>query len=122
MKHTNPYSGLVESLTPAEFEVLSDAVEELGFGTLTEAAELYRPDSERPECGEGGAQPRRGLDVRAPAVGVPRVRDEVHDTVNEKLPIGTAVVILDQNGTGRKPHVQHRTTKDRDRDLHQIRP
>ena len=35
--------------------------------------------------------------------------------------IGTAVVILDQNGTGRKPHVRHRTTKDRNRDLHQIR-
>ncbi|MDD6566532.1 MAG: IS21 family transposase [Olsenella sp.] len=38
-----------------------------------------------------------------------------------RLAVGTAVVILDQNGTGRKPHVQHRTTKDRNRDLHQIR-
>ena len=36
-------------------------------------------------------------------------------------PIGIAVGILDQNGTGRKPHVQHRTAKDRNRDLHQIR-
>ena len=36
-------------------------------------------------------------------------------------PSGTAVVILDRNGTGRKPHVQHRTTKDCNRDLHQIR-
>ena len=31
------------------------------------------------------------------------------------------MVILDQNGTGRKPHVQHRTAKDCNRDLHQIR-
>ena len=27
-----------------------------------------------------------------------------------RLAVGTAVGILDQNGTGRKPHVQHRTT------------
>ena len=38
-----------------------------------------------------------------------------------RLAVGTAVGILDQNGTGRKPHVQHRTTKTRNRDLHQIR-
>lgn len=62
MKHENPYAGLVGSLTPAEFEDLSDAVEErglreeLGFGTLAEAAELYRPDPACPECGEGGAR------------------------------------------------------------------
>ena len=42
-------------------------------------------------------------------------------SANLKLTTGTAVVILNQNGTGRKPHVQHRTAKDRDRDLHQIR-
>lgn len=62
MKHENPYAGLVGSPTPAEFEDLSDAVEErrlreeLGFGTLAEAAELYRPDPACPECGEGGAR------------------------------------------------------------------
>lgn len=67
MKHANPYSGLVGSLTPAEFEALSEAVEErrlreeLGFGTLAEAAELYRPDPACPECGEG-----------APAATAPR--------------------------------------------------
>ena len=27
-----------------------------------------------------------------------------------------------KKGTGRKPHVQHRAEKGRDRDLHQIRP
>lgn len=43
MKHANPYSGLVGSLTPAELEDLSDAVEErrlrgeTGFGTLAES-------------------------------------------------------------------------------------
>ena len=41
--------------------------------------------------------------------------------IASELRVGTAVVILDQNGTGRKPHVQHRTTRDRNRDLHQIR-
>lgn len=48
MKHENPYAGLVGSLTPAEFEDLSDAVEErrlreeLGFGTLAEAVYLVK--------------------------------------------------------------------------------
>lgn len=62
MERANPYSGLAGSLTPAEFEALSDAVEErrlreeLGFGTLAEAAELYRPDPACLECGEGGAR------------------------------------------------------------------
>lgn len=43
MKHANPYAGLVGSLTPAELEDLSDAVEErrlrdeTGFGTLAES-------------------------------------------------------------------------------------
>ena len=41
--------------------------------------------------------------------------------VKSDFRFGTAVVILDQNGTGRKPHVQHRTAKDRNRGLHQIR-
>ena len=49
MKHANPYAGLVGSLTPAEPEDLSDAAEgrrlrdETGFGTLAEAAEMFRP-------------------------------------------------------------------------------
>ena len=43
MKHANPHAGLVGSLTPAELEDLSDAVEErrlrdeTGFGTLAES-------------------------------------------------------------------------------------
>lgn len=43
MKHASPYAGLVGSLTPAELEDLSDAVEErglrdeTGFGTLAES-------------------------------------------------------------------------------------
>lgn len=62
MERANPHAGLVGSPTPAEFEDLSDAVEErrlreeLGFGTLAEAAEPYRPDPACPECGEGGAR------------------------------------------------------------------
>ena len=58
MKHENPYSGLVGSLSPAELRLLSGAVaerrlrEEVGFGTLAEAAELYRPSPPCPSCGE----------------------------------------------------------------------
>ena len=45
-KHANPYAGLVGSLTPAELEDLSDAVEErrlrdeTGFGTLAESTPI----------------------------------------------------------------------------------
>ena len=42
--------------------------------------------------------------------------------IASNLRIGTAVGILDQIGTGRKPHVQRRAEKDRDRDLRQVRP
>ncbi|WP_204212405.1 IS1595 family transposase [Collinsella sp. An271] len=61
MKHANPYAGLVGSLTPGELDLLSDAVEEhrlreeVGFGTLAEAAELYRPSPRCPRCGSGPA-------------------------------------------------------------------
>lgn len=57
MKHASPYAGLVGSLTPAELEDLSDAVEErrlrdeTGFGTLAEAAEMLRPSPPCPRCG-----------------------------------------------------------------------
>ena len=80
MKHANPYAGLVGSLTPAELEDPSDAVEErglrdeTGFGTLAEAAETFRPS---PPCPRGGASPawRDGLEPsgvrrwRCPACG-----------------------------------------------------
>lgn len=58
MKRTNPYSGLVDGLSAGELDLLSAAVaerrlrEEAGFGTLAEAAELYRPDPACPACGE----------------------------------------------------------------------
>ena len=61
MKHANPYAGLVGSLTPGELDLLSDAVEErrlreeVGFGTLAEAAELYHPSPRCPRCGSGPA-------------------------------------------------------------------
>ena len=67
MEHANPYSGLVGSLTPAEFEALSDAVEEhrlreeLGFGTLAEAAETFHPSPPCPRCGAAPAW-RDGLE------------------------------------------------------------
>lgn len=60
MKHASPYAGLVGSPTPAELEDLSDAVEErrlrdeTGFGTLAEAAEMFRPS---PPCPRYGASP-----------------------------------------------------------------
>ena len=58
MKRTNPYSGLVDGLSAGELDLLSAAVaerrlrEEAGFGTLAEAADLYRPDPACPACGE----------------------------------------------------------------------
>ena len=75
MGATNPYSGLVGGLSAGELELLRDAVEErrlreeLGFGTLAEAAELYRPAPPRPSCGE----PSPWGDGRAPS-GVRRWR------------------------------------------------
>ena len=50
-----------------------------------------------------------------------RLMEEVL-TATEINQIGTAVGILDQDGTGRKIHVQPGEEKARDRDLHQIRP
>ena len=54
MKHANPYAGLVGSLTPAELEDLSDAVEErrlrdeTGFGTLAESESESESESSTP--------------------------------------------------------------------------
>lgn len=63
------------------------------------------------EAGEDGAEPDAGL------AGA----DDQCVSSSSSEQEGTAEVILDQNGTGRKPHVQHRTAKDRNRGLHQIR-
>lgn len=69
MKHANPYAGLVGSLTPAEPEDLSDAAEgrrlrdETGFGTLAEAAEMFRPPPPCPRCGASPAW-RDGFEPR----------------------------------------------------------
>lgn len=58
MRRPNPYSGLVDGPSAGELELLHDAVaerrlrEEAGFGTLAEAAELYRPRPACPSCGE----------------------------------------------------------------------
>lgn len=57
MKHANPCAGPAGSLTPAGLGLLSDDVEErrlreeVGFGTLAEAADLYRPHPPCPACG-----------------------------------------------------------------------
>ena len=92
------------------------------------------PYVERMLAGMAGFEIRSEDVPRCPRCGwqlVPWVRDDTflqgaawHEGLlmfTKKWSEGTAVVNLDQNGTGRKPHVQHRTTKDRDRDLHQIR-
>ena len=61
MGTANPYSGLVGGLSAGELELLHDAVrermlrEEVGFGTLAEAAALYRPHPACPACGEPSA-------------------------------------------------------------------
>lgn len=56
----NPFRALVAGLTADEFLLLREVVgkrrrrEEVGVGTLTEAAAAYRPDPGCPECGAGG--------------------------------------------------------------------
>lgn len=76
MKRLNPYSGLVGGLSAGELELLSAAVEErrlreeIGVGTLAEAADRYRPACSA--CGE--ASPWR--DGREPfgVLNLPRFR------------------------------------------------
>lgn len=57
MGTANPYSGLVDGLSAGDLGLLHDAVrermlrEEAGFGTLAEAAELFRPSPACPRCG-----------------------------------------------------------------------
>ncbi len=75
MKRLNPYSGLVGGLSAGKLELLSAAVEErrlreeIGVGTLAEAADRYRPRPACSACGE--ASPWR--DGREPS-GVRRWR------------------------------------------------
>ena len=60
MGRANPFRALVAGLTADEFLLLREAVdktrrrEEVGVGTLAEAAAAYRPDPGCPECGSGG--------------------------------------------------------------------
>lgn len=57
MPGRNPFSDEVAAMPAGDFALLSAAVaergcrEELGFGTLAEAAALYRPDPPCPRCG-----------------------------------------------------------------------
>ena len=80
MKRTNPYSGLVGGLSAGELDLLSAAVaermlrEETGFGTLAEAADLYRPEPPCPACGEAspwrdGSEPSGVRRWRCPRCG-----------------------------------------------------
>ena len=105
MKHANPHAGLVGSLTPAELEDLSDAVEErrlrdeTGFGTLAEAAEMLRPSPLCPRCGaspawRGGLKPSGVRRWRCPTCGA-RFTSPT-DTVLEgcKKPLATWVSFI----------------------------
>ena len=55
-RRENPYAGMVEGLTDAQFAELSAAAatrrcrEEIGFGTFDEAAEAWKPDPPCPYC------------------------------------------------------------------------
>ena len=75
MGRANPFRALEAGLTADEFLLLGEAVderrcrEEVGVGTLAEAAEAYRPEPECPGCGARGAW-RDG----STAAGVPRWR------------------------------------------------
>ena len=60
MGSANPFRALVAGLTADELLLLREVVderhrrEEVGVGTLAEAAAAYRPDPGCPECGAGG--------------------------------------------------------------------
>ena len=75
MGRANPFRALVAGLTADEFLLLREAVgerrcrEEVGVGTLAEAAEAYRPEPGCPGCGARGAW-RDG----STAAGIPRWR------------------------------------------------
>lgn len=75
MGRANPFRALVAGLTADEFLLLREAVDErrcrdeVGVGTLAEAAAAYRPDPKCPGCGARGAW-RDG----STAAGVPRWR------------------------------------------------
>jgi hypothetical protein len=55
-RRENPYAGMVEGLTDAQFGELSSAVaarrcrEQVGFGTFDGAAEAWKPDPRCPWC------------------------------------------------------------------------
>lgn len=74
MEERNPFAGRVDALPPDDFELLCRAVrerrcrEDIGVGTLAEAADEYRPSPPCPAC---GGESRK--DGRAPS-GVRRRR------------------------------------------------
>lgn len=71
----NPFRAFMAGLTADEFLLLREAVDErrcrdeVGVGTLAEAATAYRPDPECPGCGARG-----GWRDGSTAAGVPRWR------------------------------------------------
>lgn len=75
MGRANPFRALVAGLSADEFLPLREAVDErrcrdeVGVGTLAEAAAAYRPDPGCPECGARGASRDGSI-----AAGVPRWR------------------------------------------------
>ena len=80
MKHANPCAVLAGPLTPAKLKGLSGAVEErrlrdeAGFGTLAEAAEMFRLPPPHPRCGASpawrdGFEPSGVRRWRCPACG-----------------------------------------------------
>lgn len=84
LKRLNPYSGLVGGLSAGELELLSAAIEErrlreeIGVGTLAEAADRYRPPPGVLRLRGGVAVEGRARAVRRPALALPELRGEVH--------------------------------------------
>ena len=114
----NPQKRRDPTLSPDDVLILEDRARKLRIAQEQERKRREAAEKAERERQERlpGAQPRhvRGHARPRNPEGehgklLPRRRDRMLKSTTD-LPIGTAVGILDQNGTGRKPHVQHRTT------------
>lgn len=100
MVAANPYTGMVSALGAREFDLLRDAVavrhcrEMVGAGTLSEAADLWRPHPPCPSCGfpdcaREGKTPAGRQRWRCPVCGgaFSALTGTVLESVNKELPV-----------------------------------
>ena len=100
MVAVNPYAGMVSDLDAREFDLLRSAIAErhcrelVGAGTLSEAADLWRPHPPCPSCGfpdcaREGRTPAGRQRWRCPACGeaFSALTGTVLECVNKELPV-----------------------------------